>query len=635
MCGIVGIYAKDSVGLENHVHLKKAVESLYFRGPDANGTFFHQQIGLGHSRLSIIDTTTGANQPFISADGRYVLTFNGEIYNYKALRQKLEQKGVQFTTSSDTEVLLYHLIENEPEAALNALNGFFAFAFYDKQTNETIIARDRIGIKPLHIYEDDHHIIWGSEMKALLAFKVQKEIDPSALQLYFKFNYIPQPYSIYKHFKKLQPGEYLIIKDGKSSTKLYYTIPFEENSYQITDYAEAQNQLRNLMEESVAKRMVADVPIGAFLSGGIDSSVIVALASKQTQHLNTFSIGYKDEPLFDETKYAELVAKKYKTNHTVFSLTNDDLFNQLDKVLDYTDEPFADSSGLAVNILSMQTATKAKVALSGDGADEIFSGYNKHKAEYIARSKSIKNKLIAAGLPLWEQLPKSRNSKIGNINRQLLRFSEGVNKTKTDRYWDWAGILKDEVAGNMLIKTDAHFEAYKNTILSSKLESNDYNGVLYQDVKQVLVSDMLTKVDMNSMSNSLEVRVPFLDHNVVEFAFQIPSEFKINSQVKKKILQETFRSDLPNELFNRPKHGFEVPLIKWFRGPLWERITKVYCAEDFIVSQGIFEVQVIRDLLKKLQSNNPEDSAATIWAIIVFQHWWKKWHCAATDKAEL
>lgn len=625
MCGIVGIFAKDETGKLNFPKLKKAVESLHFRGPDSNGTFIDANTGLGHTRLSIIDTSNAATQPITSQDGRYTLVFNGEIYNYKELRKKLQSKGYNFNTSSDTEVLLNHLIEYG-ENGINDLNGFFGFAFYDKRTQETIVARDRFGIKPLHIYEDEHQLIFASEMKAIFQFNITKQINQSSLQLYFKFNYIPQPYSILKNCIKLQPGELVKWKDGRAEFKKYYSLPYSENNYKYNDYKRAQSKLRDLLEESIAKRLVADVPIGAFLSGGIDSSIIVALASKHTQNLNTFSIGYKDEPMFDETHFAKLVADKYKTNHTVFELKNDDLYSQLNKVLDYTDEPFADSSGLAVNILSMHTRKKATVALSGDGADEIFSGYNKHLAEYLARENGVKNKLVAAGRPLWKSLPKSRNSKFGNLNRQLLRFADGIKKGNSERYWDWAGILSDSEASKYLKSQDQEmFSSVKPAILTPQLNTDDFNGVLYQDVKQVLVGDMLTKVDLNSMNNSLEVRVPFLDHNIVEFAFQIPSEFKIQKGIKKKILQETFKPDLPQELFKRPKHGFEVPLLKWFRGDLKNEINSNYLNPDFIQEQNIFNPQEIVKLTKKLYSKNPEDSPATIWAFIVFQHWWKKW----------
>ena len=274
----------------------------------------------------------------------------------------------------------------------------------------------------------------------------------------------------------------------------------------------------------------------------------------------------------------------------------------------------------------MHTRKKATVALSGDGADEIFSGYNKHMAEFMVRENSLKNKLISTGMPLWKRLPKSRNSKLGNINRQLLRFSEGVKKGNKARYWDWAGIQKDQMAENYLtFKDQSEFNNRKSNILGDVLNENDFNGVLIQDVNQVLVGDMLTKVDMNSMNNSLEVRVPFLDHSLVEFAFQIPSSYKIQKGIKKKILQETFRDDLPQELFKRPKHGFEVPLLKWFRGELSSKIKTEYLNRDLIETQNIFSWVEIDLLLKKINSSNPEDSAATIWALIVFQHWWKKW----------
>lgn len=625
MCGIAGIIAKDEVGQTNIPNIKKATDALHFRGPDSKGVFTDEKVGLGHARLSIIDTSHGASQPFHSEDGRYVLVFNGEIYNFKSLKQPLLSKGVHFKTSSDTEVLLYHLIENGPNG-IKDLNGFFAFDLYDRQTKKHLLARDRFGIKPFHIYEDDHQIIFGSEMKAIFQFPIQKELDHSSLQMYFKFNYIPQPYSMLKNCSKLEPGHYLEINEFNTITKhRYYEVEFKENNYTVNSYPEAQKKLREVLEESIEKRMVSDVPLGAFLSGGIDSSVIVSLASKMTQNLNTFSIGYKDEPIFDETKYAKLVADKYKTNHTVFELTNDDLFGQLNQVLEYTDEPFADSSGLAVNILSMNTRKKATVALSGDGADEIFSGYNKHMAEFIARSGGLKNSLVVAGKPIWNLLPKSRNSKLGNLNRQLLRFSDGVKKGNKERYWDWAGILSDDDSSKYLLKTDFNFFTQKKQILGDHLLSSDFNGVLLQDVNQVLVGDMLTKVDMNSMNNSLEVRVPFLDHNVVDFAFSIPESFKIQKGIKKKILQESFKPDLPEELFKRPKHGFEVPLLKWFKGDLHSIIKNEYLNKDFIESQGIFNSNSTDNLLKKLNSSNPEDSAATTWAFIVFQHWWKKW----------
>jgi asparagine synthase (glutamine-hydrolysing) len=386
------------------------------------------------------------------------------------------------------------------------------------------------------------------------------------------------------------------------------------------------------MDTSVGERMISDVPLGAFLSGGIDSSLIVALASRHTSRLNTFSIGYKDNPFFDETRYARLVADKYKTNHTVFSLTTNDFLEHVNDVLNYIDEPFADSSAIPVYILSMHTRKHVTVALSGDGGDEVFAGYNKHGAEWKVRGQSLANTAVKVGLPIWSLLPKSRNSKLTNLFRQLHRFAEGANLSSKERYWRWASINTDSQVNNLLHPeilsqvSKENLTKEKDQILST-LNSGDYNEVLLTDMNLVLVSDMLVKVDLMSMANSLEVRSPFLDYKVVDFAFSLPSEYKIDGRMKKKIVQEAFRPLLPEELYNRPKHGFEIPLLGWFRHELWGLINDDLLKADFVRMQGIFNPEGINQLKKKLLSNNPEDSHATVWALIVFQHWWKRYMC--------
>ena len=297
--------------------------------------------------------------------------------------------------------------------------------FYDKLLDTVFVARDRIGIKPLLYYQDSDFICFASEMKALLKLPIKKQLNKSALLQYLQMNYVAGPISILKDVKKLLPGHSMLISSaGISEMKPYYSIPYSDQSVHVSmTYEEAKTELHRLVHESVQLRLIADVPLGAFLSGGIDSSIIVSTAVQYKKDLNTFSIGFKDEPYFDETKYANLVAKKFKTNHTVFSVTNEDMYEQLFNILDYIDEPFADSSAIAVFILSKLTREKVTVALSGDGGDELFAGYNKHKAEWRARNGGIANHLIKMGAPLWSLLPKSRNSKIGNIFRQLERFS--------------------------------------------------------------------------------------------------------------------------------------------------------------------------------------------------------------------
>jgi asparagine synthase (glutamine-hydrolysing) len=620
MCGITGILSFNETGRTHLPKVNAATNALKQRGPDGKGIYTHTNCALGHRRLSIIDTSDLAAQPFTDKDGRYTIVFNGEIFNYKQLRKDLETKGVQFRSSGDTEVLLYLYI-NEKEKCLEKLDGEFAFAIYDKQKEELFLARDRFGIKPLHYYKDSNSFIFASEIKAIVKYDVPKTIDESSLRMYFHLNYIPSPYSIFKDVYKLEAGHYLIINSKQNDVKKsYYRIPYSKELHNVSDYNAAQKQLKRLLEDSVQNRMTADVPVGTFLSGGIDSSIITAIAAQHTKHLNTFSIGYKDEPLFDETQYAELVAKKYNTNHTVFSLSNYDLFSNLNNVLDYIDEPFADSSALAVNILSMHTRKHVKVALSGDGADEIFAGYNKHSAELRARERGLKANLVKASSPLLNMLPKSRNTKTSNKVRQLSKFAEGMNMNEKARYWHWAGF-----AGEGVLLSKQNTKEYlkrKEDILRDV--NSDYNSLLIKDIDLVLENDMLVKADRMSMSRSLEVRVPFLDDKIVDFAFTLPSNYKIDNSNRKKILKDAFRDVLPKELYNRGKQGFEVPLLKWFQSDLKVMINDEIFNQKLIEEQGIFDVNEMMLLRKELFSKNPNDAVAKVWAVIVFQHWWKR-----------
>jgi asparagine synthase (glutamine-hydrolysing) len=501
-----------------------------------------------------------------------------------------------------------------------------------------------MGIKPLLYYFDGKKFIFASELKALLTFNIKKDIDKISLFNYLQFNYIPTHNSIIEGVKKLKPGHFIFIKSINTLPKeineeLYYEIPSNQKvtiQTNAMNYEKSQEMLRNLLDDAVQKRLVSDVPLGTFLSGGVDSSIISLLAKNHKPDLQTFSIGFKDEPFFDETIYANAVAKKIGTQHHVFSLTNNDLYEDLDNILDYIDEPFADSSAIAVYLLSKRTKEYVSVALSGDGADEMFSGYNKHMAEYKSRHPGIKESLVKMGYPIWRNLPKSRNSKLSNINRQLYKFSLGSKLTNKARYWSWASIISEEKANYLLKETlifnpqrisDTAFEykKRKEDLLKDIRRDGDINDVLYADMKMVLTNDMLRKVDAMSMANSLEVRTPFLDHRLVNFAFSLPVAFKINPNMKKKILQDTFRSELTEEIYKRPKHGFEVPLLSWFRNELRSKIENDLLNDDFIEQQGIFNVTATRNLKKQLFSNNPEDVQATIWALIVFNTWWKKY----------
>ncbi len=606
----------------------EAIKCMATRGPDGNGVFTHKNVALGHLRLSIIDTSAAANQPFTDPTGRYTAVFNGEFFNFTPYRNELIAKGIELRSTGDTEVLL-HMYILEGEEFIRKINGFFALAIYDKVFETLYIARDRYGVKPFYIYHDTEKIIFSSEMKGILAYGVKKDIDFVSLYNYLQLNYVPGNHSIFQNIIKLKPGSYVLVKpDGQIAFTEYYHIdPTPAFSDKVPSYETAQKRLVELLDESVERRMIADVPLGAFLSGGIDSSVVTALAAQKTKHLKTFSIGYKDEPMFDETQYALMVAKKYNTDHTVFSLSNDDLYGNLFKVLDYIDEPFADSSAIAVHILSMQTRQHVTVALSGDGADEMLGGYNKHEAEYRIRNAGTKEQMVASLEPLLKLFPASRNSKMGNKVRQALKFAEGYKMTAKDRYWRWAGYA-NEADATALLKQPVDWEEYtfrRNQTLRPINGDKDIHDVLFTDMHLVLPNDMLVKVDMMAMANSLEVRNPFLDYKVVDYCFSLPAHYKIDAHGRKKVLKDAFRSYLPEELYNRGKQGFEVPLLKWFRTDLKQLIFDDLLSENFVTEQGIFNYAAIDKLKKQLLSNSPGDATARIWGLLVFQYWYKKY----------
>jgi len=639
MCGITGIISFSSAGKDRLSKVKVSADTLFHRGPDGGNYFMDDTTALGHRRLSIIDTSSNGAQPMKDPTGRYVLIFNGEIFNYKQLKQQYFPDKQDWQSQSDTEVLL-HLYILLKEQCLPLLGGFFALAIYDMQEKELFLARDRYGKKPVYYHHSPaDFFVFASELKALQDYGMPRQLDMASLQQYLQLNYIPEPYSIYKDVKKLRPGHYMKIKAGIVAEQAYYELDWRKTDTTIS-YEAACHQLEQLMDASVQGRMISDVPLGAFLSGGIDSSVVVALASRYTQQLNTFSIGYKDHPFFDETKYAQLVAKKYNTKHTVFSLTNEDFLAHIDAVMNSIDEPFADSSAIPVYILSQHTRSAVTVALSGDGGDEVFAGYNKHAAELRMRRRSLLNSAVKAGGPLWKLLPQSRNNKLTNLFRQLNRFAEGAILDMKERYWRWAGFMDEKDAAEMLrvedeakIKVEVErrkeellwrFDKGSDTLRQAQGDKVQMEDFLATDMSLVLLSDMLVKVDRMSMANSLEVRSPFLDHTVVDFAFSLPTSYKIDKGMKKKIVQDTFRKYLPAELYNRPKHGFEIPLLDWFRKELKGKITDDLLNDRFVEEQGLFNAEEVRRLKQRLFSSNPGDAHATVWALMVFQHWWRR-----------
>jgi len=628
VCGITGIITSSEEAAKYFGAIKSATHALHHRGPDSHGSFADFNALLGHTRLSIIDTSKASDQPFYSSDGRYVIVYNGEIFNFKELRETLLQKGVAFETTGDTEVLL-QLYMHEGEKFLNKLNGFFAFAIYDNLQKVLFIARDRFGIKPLFYFYDGSRFIFASEMKALLEYPFERKIDNISLIEYLQLNYIPAPNTMLENVKKFPVGNWAKINciDRKLAFTPFCLQPYVEGSENKNiSYDEAVKTFYKLFEDSVQKRLLADVPVGTFLSGGLDSSAITAMASLHKKDLMSFSIGYKEEPIFDETQYAELVSKKLGTRHHTFRLDNSDLFKELYNILDTLGEPFGDSSSIPMYILCKNARQYVKVSLSGDGGDELMGGYNKHKAEFKLRGMPSLKTISAISSPFLKLMPHSRNTILGNKIRQLIRFSEGAKLDDGGRYWEWASIASADKAFSLLNKKNENFRELfferRKEHLSSI--SGNFNSILLTDVKIVLQNDMLVKADLMSMANSLEVRVPFLDYRLVEFLFTLPFDYKINEGNQKRILRDAVSHLLPREVIARKKQGFEVPLLKWFKTELKGSIESLWLDDEYIESQGIFDVKQIQALKKQLHSSNPQDIVAQIWGLIAFQHWYKR-----------
>lgn len=625
MCGITGHYALQKMPSNARGLLEESLNALSRRGPNANGQFLDEDIALGHSRLSIIDLSSGANQPMDSNCGRYSLVFNGEIFNFKELANDLKIKGCSFRTQSDTEVLLNLLCEYGADA-LNKLNGFFAFAFYDKKEKSLLLARDRFGIKPLLYSANYNGVSFASELKAIVPWLNKLEIDPISTSLFFQLTYIPAPHSIFKNVEKLLPGHFL--KVGKNGIKIerYYTTLENLNEVYSKSYEDAQQEFLSILQQSIKRRLISDAPLGAFLSGGIDSSAVVALASKEKPDLKTFSIGFPDNPFHDESQYALDVVRKFKTNHTTIPIRDHDILSNIDDILDYLDEPFGDSSAIAVYILSKKVKEHVTVALSGDGADELFAGYNKYRAEIIVSNNSRLLKPLSPFSMFLSKLPMGRENMIGNLVRQANRFLNGASLGEAERYMFWCRFNSENkvrgiLSNDFLRSIDPKEYSIRTSQLYHPAHFKNFNKTLFSDLNLVLPNDMLTKVDMMSMANSLEVRVPFLDHNLVEFAMKLPPEYKINKSSKKRIVQDSFKDILPKSLYNRPKQGFSIPLMKWFSGPLNQRIEEEWLFGDLA---HIFNDQSLQSLKCRIRNNMDNDNQALIWGLIVFSSFLKK-----------
>jgi asparagine synthase (glutamine-hydrolysing) len=613
VCGIVGIKKfKSNPTKADEMRVENALPTQHHRGPDHSTSFTVGNTVLGHNRLAIIDTKERSNQPFLDPSGRYSIIYNGEIYNYQELKNDLLKLDYQFQTSSDTEVLLYHLIENGASGIQN-LEGCFAFAFYDKEEDELLLVRDRMGINPVLFSIGEDQISFSSELNAFKWLIDKHDIDEVSLSHYFRFTYIPAPRTILRQVQKLIPGHYLRVKGADFDIVDYNKE--EKESIDVDDYESLKTELRSRVERAVISRLNADVPLGTFLSGGVDSSIVSAIAADFKTELSTFSIGFEEHEFYDESRYAQQVAEHIGSRHHAITLSNERVTAELPDVLKTFDEPFADSSAIAMYFLSQEASKHLTVCLSGDGADELFGGYNKHSA--FIKSKDPGMMLSLASKLVSENSDSSRSSWFSNKVRQLQKFKKLQSLKWPDNYWFLASFISEE--------------DYTAILKTSKFElpalgiEESLDNMLRMDQQYVLPNDMLRKVDLMSMSSSLEVRVPFLDNEVVSFANALPETYKNDGKVGKKILKDAFSDLLPSEVFSRSKKGFEVPLTTWIQ-KAWNDITKEEWFDSANLSeQGLFRIEGIDKLRNKILSKNAGESAIQMWAFIVFQNWYDRW----------
>lgn len=618
MCGIAGF--------ENHLSGKdlKAYEPvLRHRGPDNTGYFRDDAFSFIHWRLTIIDLSPGANQPFCFEN--LVLVYNGEIYNYKEIAEELRLKGYTFLTSSDTEVLIkaYHCWGIK---ALEKFVGMFAFAIYNKQTGEIFVARDRLGVKPLY-YSLSHGFAFASELKMFQHLNISLSVDPVAVHQYFRFGFIPGEQTIFREIKKLLPGHYLIYHSNKTKTQCWWSLPYPHlaDKQNASDYTE---QLEPLLISAFGYRLVSDVPVGVFLSGGIDSSLLAATLSRHSgKKIHTFTIGF-DDPRYDESPYARRVADMLGTGHTELHCTADDAAALFEQFYSIYDEPFADTSGIP-SILIAQLARKhgVKVVLSADGGDELFGGYPhyttvQHWYNRLGKWPAPPRKFTARLLSLFFPDPLRAKLISSNLSHRLDRLQELLMANNEIAFFESAIANQSHTAIHKL----TGYQFYPHPLIDDG-PGNFQEKMMYWDTRFYLPDDLLVKVDRATMYVGVEAREPFLDHRIVEFASGLPLDWKIRKDTSKYILRKLLYRYLPSELFDRPKQGFSIPIFKWFSQSLNNYILE-YTHTEIVKKTGLLNPRAVAEEMKKynyFKQRNQEYNIEKVWRIVSFMMWAEKW----------
>ncbi|MEW6614399.1 MAG: asparagine synthase (glutamine-hydrolyzing) [Thermodesulfobacteriota bacterium] len=622
MCGIVGIYNPNS-GVDLH-SLKDMTNTLSHRGPDEEGYFVDLESGIafGHRRLSIIDVKTG-QQPLCNEDQSVWVILNGEIYNFLELRKELETMGHHFESSSDTEVVV-HAYESFGSHCVKHFRGMFAFALWDKNEKKLFMARDRVGKKPL-VYTrlSNGTLLFASEIQSLLKHRgLGREIDTEAINYFLSYTYIPAPLTIFKGIFKVPPGHSLTYDGDTIQVQPYWQLHYYPK-LQISE-EDAIETLMELLRESVKIRLISEVPLGAFLSGGIDSSTVVALMSEFTNGpVKTFSIGFEEQD-FDELRYARRVSRLYGTDHHEF-IVKPKALDILPTLIRHYGEPYADSSAIPTYYLSKITREHITVALNGDGGDELFAGYDRYfgfkLSSYLDNLPDFFKKMLA--YPIEILSPDSINPK--SKLRRIKRFFQGISLSPIERYFRWISVFRERD------KTGLYSEEFKNTLgkvssidlLAPFFNNHDYldpvDTLLNTDTHTYLPYDLLVKVDITSMANSLEARSPFLDHVLMEFVARLPSNFKLHGRQSKYLLKKAFNSQLPSENLHRTKMGFGVPIAKWFREDLKDFLSENLLSNTCL-KRGYFKPERVRELVHS-HIGGKEDYSYHLWTLLMLELW--------------
>lgn len=629
MCGIAGLFQPDDP--PNRVELEKMSEPLCHRGPDDEGYYQDGPLGFAHRRLSIIDLETG-QQPITNEDGSIVVVFNGEIYNYRNLREALQKRGHSFTTATDTEVLV-HAYEEYGLDFLNHLSGMFAFALWDGDAEQVVLARDQIGIKPLYVaglgktheHPRQPAIAFGSELPSVLASEIPHGgLDRDAMARYFAFGFVPAPRTAFSNVSMLRPGERVVVsKDGIDRAD-YYTPSITQQSPGLD---KAANELRTRVETAIERRLMADVPLGAFLSGGIDSSIVVGtMAQLADDPIKTFTVGF-EESMFDESWAAHEVAEFHCTDHHEMTVTADEVRDVIPEVLGQLGQPFADQSLVPTYLVARETSDHVKVALSGDGADELFAGYDKYLGEYYSQyyrklPDSVRQTVLE---PLISAFPASRENRLGEFTRKLQKFTRGGVADTPSRHMEWLRLSNDstdrafptfdpELAGKADLK--AEHDAIASMFTGPR---DDLSRIQAVDTRYTLPNQMLQKVDLASMYNSLEVRVPFLDTEVVEYTMSLPTFYKITPRQRKRILKSAFDDILPDTILERPKQGFDMPIGEWLKDDLADEFESRINA----LNTSLLDIGEVRELYTE-HTEGTAEHGKFLWAVYVYAIWANK-----------